>query len=161
DSVSLFNAGLSAERAGETKMAADRYKQAAEIQYKAPSIYAIASSALRKDGRLDEAKEIITVGQTKYPNSKDILFELVNMNLEAGDNEAAEASLAAAIAADPTNKQLYLTIGTIYLELKEEKKAEAALIKALELDPKYSDALYQLGAMYVGTSSDMKQQASQ
>lgn len=161
DSVSLFNAGLSAERAGNTKMAADRYKQAAEIEYRVPSIYAIASSALRKDGRLDEAKVLITTGQKKYPNNKDILFEVVNMNLEAGDNAAAEESLSAAIAADPTNKQLYLTIGTIYLELKQESKAEAALIKALELDPKYSDALYQLGAMYVGTASDMKQQASQ
>ncbi len=161
DSVSLFNAGLCAERAGDTKMAADRYKKAAEIEYRVPSIYAIASSALRKDGRTDEAKALITTGQKKYPNNKDILFELVNMNLEAGDNEAAEASLSAAIAADPTNKQLYLTIGTIYLELKQEAKAEAALVKALELDPKYSDALYQLGAMYVGTASDMKQQASQ
>ncbi len=161
DSVSLFNSGLSAERAGEIKMAADRYKQAAEIGYRAPSIYAIASSTLRKDGRLEEAKEIITIGQKKYPNNKDILFELVNMNLQAGDNAAAEASLAAAIAADPTNKQLYMTIGTIYMELKEEDKAEAALLKALELDPKYSDALYQLGAMYTGKASNMKADASQ
>ena len=161
DTVSLFNAGLCAERAGMTTMAADRYKQAAEIGYRAPSIYAIASNALRKDGRLEEAKEVITTGQKKYPNNKDILFELVNMNLEAGDNAAAEASLAAAIAADPTNKQLYLTIGTIYIELKKDDKAEAALIKALELDPKYSDALYQLGAMYTGAASTMKQEASQ
>lgn len=161
DSVSLFNAGLCAERAGDTKMAADRYKQAAEIGYRAPSIYAIASSALRKDKRLDEAKAVITAGQKKYPNNKDILFELVNMNLEAGDNAAAEASLSAAIAADPTNKQLYMTIGTIYLELKQEGKAEAALLKALELDPKYGDALYQLGAMYTGNASTMKQEASQ
>ena len=161
DSVSLFNAGLCAERAGDTKMAADRYKQASEIEYRAPSIYAMASSALRKDGRLDEAKAVITLGQKKYPNNKDILFELVNMNLEAGDNAAAEASLSAAIAADPTNKQLYLTIGTIYLELEQEAKAEAALIKALEIDPKYGDALYQLGAMYIGRASTMKQEASQ
>lgn len=161
DSVSLFNAGLCAELAGETKIAADRYKHAAEIGYRAPSIYAIASSALRKDKRLDEAKAIILTGQKKYPNNKDILFELVNMNLEAGDNAAAEASLTAAIAADPTNKQLYMTIGTIYFELKEDKKAEAAFLKALELDPKYADALYQLGAMYTGNASNMKQAASQ
>ncbi|MDD2984090.1 MAG: tetratricopeptide repeat protein [Crocinitomicaceae bacterium] len=161
DSISLFNSGLSADRAGDTKTAADRYKQAAEIGYRAPTIYAIASSALRKDKRLDEAKAIITAGQKKYPNNKDILFELVNMNLEAGDNAAAEASLNAAIEADPTNKQLYMTIGTIYFELKEDKKAEAALLKALEIDPNYSDALYQLGAMYTGNASNMKQEASQ
>jgi tetratricopeptide (TPR) repeat protein len=161
DSVSLFNSALSADRAGDTKTAADRYKQAAEIDYRAPSIYAIASSALRKDKRLDEAKVIITAGQKKYPNNKDILFELVNMNLEAGDNAAAEESLNAAIQADPTNKQLYMTIGTIYFELKEDKKAETAFLKALEIDPKYSDALYQLGAMYTGNASNMKQEASQ
>lgn len=161
DSSSIFNAGLCAEKAGDLATAAARYKKAAEIQYKAPLIYALAANALRKDGKKAEAKEILMVGRSKYPNDKDILLELVNSDIEAGDNAAAEKSLADAIAADPNNKQLYLTIGTIYIELKQDEKAEAALNKALQIDPNYVDAQYQLGALLSGSAISMKQEASQ
>jgi Tfp pilus assembly protein PilF len=161
DSSSLFNAGLCAEKAGDLVTAAARYKKTAEIQYKTPLIYAIAANALRKDGKKAEAKEILMVGRSKYPNDKDILLELVNSDIEAGDNAAAEKSLADAIAADPNNKQLYLTIGTIYIELKQDEKAEVALNKAIEIDPNYTDAQYQLGALLSGSAISMKQEASQ
>jgi Tfp pilus assembly protein PilF len=161
DSSSIFNAGLCAEKAGDLATAAARFKKSAEIQYKAPLIYALAANALRKDGKKAEAKEILMVGRSKYPNDKDILLELVNSDIEAGDNAAAEKSLADAIAADPNNKQLYLTIGTIYIELKQDEKAEAALNKALQIDPNYTDAQYQLGALLSGSAISMKQEASQ
>lgn len=161
DSSSIFNAGLCAEKAGDMATAADRYTQAARINYKTPLTYALAANALRKTGKKAEAKAILQEGSKKYPNNKDILLEMVNTDIEAGDNAAAEASLAAAIAADPKNKQLHLTIGTIYIELKQEEKAEAALNKALEIDPNYADAQYQLGALLSGSAITMKQQASQ
>jgi tetratricopeptide (TPR) repeat protein len=141
--------------------AAARYKKSAEIQYKAPLIYALAANALRKDGKKAEAKEILVAGRVKYPNDKDILLELVNSDIEAGDNAAAEKSLADAIAADPNNKQLYLTIGTIYIELKQDEKAETALNKALQIDPNYTDAQYQLGALLHGIGRNLSQEASQ
>lgn len=161
DSSSIFNAGLCAEKGGDLATAAARFKKSAEIQYKAPLIYALAANALRKDGKKAEAKEILLVGRSKYPNDKDILLELVNSDIEAGDNAAAEKSLADAIAADPNNKQLYLTIGTIYIELKQDEKAEAALNMALQIDPNYTDAQYQLGALLSGSAISMKQEASQ
>lgn len=161
DSSSIFNAGLCAEKTGDYATAAARYKKSAEIEYKAPSIYAVAGNALRKDGKKAESREILMVGRSKYPNDKDILLELVNSDIEAGDNAAAEKSLADAIAADPNNKQLYLTIGTIYIELKQDEKAEVALNKAIEIDPNYTDAQYQLGALLSGSAISMKQEASQ
>lgn len=161
DSVSIFNAGLCYERAEDYKNAAANYSKAAQINYRTPSTYALASTAYRKAGDKESAKKILDEGKGKFPNSKDILFELVNMNIEAGDNAAAEKSLAEAIAADPKNKQLYLTIGTIYIDLKDNKKAEEALNKALEIDPNYTDAQYQLGALLSGIAINMKQEASQ
>jgi len=160
DSLSTFNAGVCAEKAGETAIAAQRYKSAAKMGYKAPEIYAIASSALRKDGKTSEAKEIIELGRKSYPSDRALLLELVNMNIDAGDTKAAEASLSEAIAADPTNKQLYYVIGTIYIELKQDDKAEAALNKAIELDPGYADAQYQLGAHLVTVAGQTKADAS-
>ena len=161
DSSSIFNAGLCAERIGDMETASARYTKAANIQYKAPLIYALAANALRKAGKKAEAREMLLLGRSKYPNDKDILLELVNSDIEAGDNAAAEKSLADAIASDPNNKQLYLTIGTIFIELKQDEKAEEALNKALQLDPNYTDAQYQLGALLSGSAISMKQAASQ
>jgi Tfp pilus assembly protein PilF len=100
-------------------------------------------------------------GRKKYPNDRDLLLELVNINIDAGDAAGAEAALNEAISTDPNNKQLHYTIGTIYIDLKEYEKAENALNKALEIDPNYADALYQLGAHLVTWAGETKTAANQ
>lgn len=160
DSSSIFNAAVCAEKAGDLNRAADFYMKTAEVGFKAPDIYAIASSALRKAGKKDQAKAILEKGKQKYPSEKSILLEMVNTAIDEGDNAGAEASLQAAIAKDPSNKQLWYTIGTIYIDLKQNDKAEQALNKALEIDPNYMDAQYQLGAFLLGVAGDISQEAS-
>ena len=160
DSSSLFNAAVCAEKAGDMNRAADLYMRTAEIGFKAPDIYAIASSSLRKAGKKDQAKAILEKGKQKYPSEKSILLEMVNTSIDEGDNAGAEASLQAAIAKDPSNKQLWYTIGTIYIDLKQNDKAEQALNKALEIDPNYTDAQYQLGAFLLGVAGDISLEAS-
>lgn len=161
DTLSMFNAGVCAEKAELFEVAGMRYKKCAEYGYRAPEIYSIASGNLRKAGKTAAAKEVIAMGRKKYPSDRGMLLELVNTNLDEGDTEAAEKSLQEAIAADPTNKQLYYVIGTIYIDMKKDAEAEAALMKATELDPNYSDAQYQLGAHLVGVAGALKQDASQ
>jgi Tfp pilus assembly protein PilF len=97
----------------------------------------------------------------KFPLEKDLLLELVNMSIEAGDAAGAQAALNEAIEKDPKNKQLHYTIGTIYIDLKQNEKAEASLNQAIALDPNYEDALYQLGAHLVTWAGEMKSTASQ
>jgi Tfp pilus assembly protein PilF len=160
DSLSIFNAGICAEKAGDLSTAAARYKKCAEIGYKAPEIYAMAAATLRKDKKIAEAKQVIAMGRQKYPSDRGMLLELVNASLDEGNSAEAEKSLQEAIAADPKNKQLYYVIGTIYIDLKENDKAEAALNKAIELDPNYADAQYQLGAHLVGVAGNLKEEAS-
>lgn len=160
DSLSLFNAGICYEKAEDHENTAKMYAQCAKVGYKAPQIYAMASSALRKVGKLEDAKKMLNDARVKYPSDKAILLEIVNISIEAGDAAAAEASLNEAISKDPKNKQLWYTIGTIYIDLKQDEKAEQALNKALEIDPNYVDAQYQLGAFLVGVAANYKDQAS-
>ncbi|TNE53320.1 MAG: tetratricopeptide repeat protein [Bacteroidetes bacterium] len=161
DTLSMFNAGICAEKAGKSAVAGERYANCAKYGYKAPEIYSIASSVLRKAGKTADAKAVIAEGRKKYPSDRNMLLELVNANLDEGNAEAAEKSLQEAISADPNNKQLYYVIGTIYIDMKKDAEAEAALNKAIELDPNYSDAQYQLGAHLVGVAGNLKQEASQ
>jgi tetratricopeptide (TPR) repeat protein len=160
DSLSIFNAGICAEKAEKFELAAKYYKKCADISYKAPDIYVMASTAYRKNKNTAEAKTIIAEGRKKYPNDRGLLLELVNASIDEGNSAEAEKSLQEAIAADPKNKQLYYVIGTIYIDLKQNEKAEAALNKAIELDPDYADAQYQLGAHLVGVAGAIKEEAS-
>lgn len=160
DSSAIFYGAVCAERAEEFSMAATGYSRMAEVGYKGATAYSLASGAYRKAGDNAKSKAIIAAGREKYPNDRDLLLELVNLNIDESNPAGAEEALNAAIASDPKNKQLYYTIGTIYIELKQNGKAEVALNKALEIDPNYMDAQYQLGAHLVSWGGDLKTEAS-
>ena len=161
DSTSIFNGALCYEKGGEFLKAAEGYAKVAKAGYKGTTSYVLASAAYRKGGQVEQAKAIVAEGRKVYPSDKDLLLELVNTNIDAGDAAGAEAALNEAITKDPNNKQLHYTIGTIYIDLKENEKAETALNKALSIDPEYVDAMYQLGAHLVTWAGDTKTAANQ
>jgi tetratricopeptide (TPR) repeat protein len=161
DSTSIFNGSLCFEKGSEFIKAAEGYEKLAKVGYKGTTTYVLASSAYRKGGNIEKAKAIVAEGRKKHPSDRDLLLELVNTNIDAGDAAGAEAALNEAITKDPNNKQLHYTIGTIYIDLKENEKAEKALNKSLEIDPDYADALYQLGAHLVTWAGDTKTAANQ
>lgn len=161
DTLSLFNGSLCYEKAEEFVRAGEGYEKLAKSGYRGATSYQLASSAYRRGGEKDKAKAIAIEGRKKYPSDRELLLELVNINIDAGDAAGAEAALNEAIATDPKNKQLHYVIGTIYIDLKEYEKAETALNKALEIDPNYTDALYQLGAHLVTWAGETKTAANQ
>lgn len=160
DTTSIFNASLCYDKAGDYAKAAEGYSKLAKMGYRGATCYSLASGAYRKNGQMAEAKAIISEGRKKYPTDREMLLDLVNINIDEGNAEGAEKALSEAIAADPNNKQLYYTIGTIYIDLKQNEKAEASLNKALEIDPDYADALYQLGAHLISWAGQMRTDAS-
>jgi len=161
DSNAVFYSAVCAEKAEMFTEAANAYYDMAKTGYRGAISYNLAAGAYRKSGDGNKAKEVINEGRKQYPTDRDLLLELVNINIDANDPTAAEEALNQAIATDPNNKQLHYTIGTIYIELAQNEKAEAALMKALEIDPDYTDAQYQLGAFLVTWASDLKTKASQ
>jgi tetratricopeptide (TPR) repeat protein len=159
DTLAYYNAGLSAERAGDKEAALKNYIVCANAAYNVPSTYVLSSGLLRELKRPEEALALINKAREKYPNDKDLLLEVVNINLSMGDDAAAEKSLSDAIATDPNNKQLHFAIGTIYEKVGKPEKAEAAFKKALELDSMYEDAAYSLGAHFVNLGAAGKEKA--
>lgn len=173
DSVMVFNAALCFEKSSQFEDAAIRYEKLANVWYRGSSSAVMASSAYRAAGNTEKAKEVLTEARKKAPNDRELLLELVNTNLDAGDVNGAELALSDAIKADPNNKQLHYNIGTIYINIGDERakdgkkdemqtyygKAEDALNKALELDPNYVDANYQLGAHLFNWSNELKKEA--
>ena len=161
DSSAIYNASLCYEKAENYLAAAEGYERLAKVRYRGTKSAILASSAYRKTGNIEKAMEIIADARKDYPTDRDLLLELVNTNIDAGNAAGAEAALNDAIATDPMNKQLHYTIGTIYIDLKENEKAETALNKALELDPDYANSQYQLGAHLVTWAGNLKTEANQ
>jgi len=161
DTSSIYNAAICYDRANEYDEAAVNYLKLAKMNYKATQNYIRASGLYRKQKKYAEAKALIEDARKSNPLDKDLLLELVNTSIDAGDAAGAETALAEAIASDPNNKQLHYTIGTIYIDLKKNEQAEASLRKSLEIDPNYQDALYQLGAHLVTWAGDTRAAANQ
>ncbi len=161
DTVSLYNSAVCYEKASVYDKAGSNYEKLGKIGHKGTSCYILASSCYRKMKDIQRAKTLIEEARKKAPLDKDLLLELVNINIDSGNASGAESALNEAIIADPQNKQLHYTIGTIYIDLKQNEKAEAALMKALEIDPNYQDALYQIGAHLVTWAGDVRTAANQ
>lgn len=161
DTTSIYNAAICYDKSATYDKAAENYLKLAKMNYKPTQNYLRASAAYRKNKQFTEAKALIEGARKTNPLDKDLLLEMVNMNIEAGDAAGAETALAEAIASDPNNKQLHYTIGTIYIDLKKNDKAETALRKSLEIDPNYQDALYQLGAHLVTWAGEVRGAANQ
>lgn len=155
DSLKINNKAVSA-----FKEAAIGYEKLAGAKASSIESSVDASRNYRQAGEPEKAKAIIMKAREENVTNKELLLELVNINIEAGDAAGAEKALADAIATDPTNKTLYYTIGTINIDLGKPAEAEASLNKALEIDPDYVDAQYQLGAHLVTWAGDIKQEAN-
>lgn len=161
DSISLYYSAICQEKAGKHVKAGEAYEILAEAGYKGAYSYALAGSMYNKAKEYNRATTVLNAGREKYGLDKDLLLELVKLNIAKGDNQGAEKALNDAISKDPNNKQLHFIIGTIYTDLGENEKAETALNKALELDPNYLDAQYNLGAHLVTWGSTLKDEANQ
>ncbi len=160
DSTLLYFAALSELNAKEYFPAAEKFLKLGKAGYDGENSYRFAAMSYREGGDMLKAEQVVAEGRKAYPNSKDLLMELVNVKLDAKDKAGAEKALSDAISADPTNPQLYYIIGTIYMEMGENAKAEQNLSKAIELKPDYIDAQYQLGAHYVSWGTDLKKEAT-
>lgn len=159
DSTTLYNAALCYMEAENWAKAAEGYAELSKAGYKESRSAALAAHAYRETKDYEKAISVINKAREKDPSSKELLLELVNTNIAAGNSAGAQKALNDAIASDPNNKRLHYTIGTIYIDLGDNEEAEKSLNKALEIDPDYEDAQYQLGAHLVTWAGELSTKA--
>lgn len=145
DTAVIFNAGVSAQRAGMLPDAEKYYKETLKYNYEPARTYAMLANVLKEQGKEEEAVSYLHKGYELYPDNSYMLVELINYYLLGGQPEKAEVYLDAAIKQDPKNASFYRAKGTLYEKMKEPAKAEAMYTEALKLDPKDFLAQYNLG----------------
>ncbi|MFW5758308.1 MAG: tetratricopeptide repeat protein, partial [Bacteroidota bacterium] len=160
DTSTLYNAGLSAEMAGNIDDAYDYYVEVEEYEYDQPFLYSsLANISVQKEN-FEEATDWINKGRERYPENLDLIFSEANIYLTTGNIPEAERVLEIAIERDPDNPNLHYAFAVNYDQMsrdtlysKEERQfayneAIKAYEKAIELKPDYFDAIYNLGAMH-------------
>lgn len=148
DTISLYNAAISYEKAEMNEKALDFYTQCANLGHKVPEIYLFIAGLQKRMGDADAAFQTIQDARVKYPNSKELIIEELNVYLANGKDEEAKTMLKEGIRLDPGNKILHFSLGTIYDKLGEFDEAEKAYLDAIAIDASYVDALYNLGALH-------------
>ncbi|MEG1737564.1 MAG: tetratricopeptide repeat protein [Odoribacter sp.] len=145
DTAVIFNAGVSAQRAGNLQDAEKYYKETLKYNYEAARTYAMLANVLKEQGKEEEAVKYLHKGYELYPDNSYMLVELINYYLLGGQPEKAEIYLDAAIKQDPKNASFYRAKGTLYEKMLQPEKAETMYKQALAIDPKDFLAQYNLG----------------
>ncbi|MFP4289939.1 MAG: tetratricopeptide repeat protein [Bacteroidales bacterium] len=160
DTSTLYNAGLSAEMAGNIDDAYEYYVETEEYDYDQPFLYSSLANISAQKENMEEATEWIKKGRERYPENLDLIFSEANIYLTTGNIPEAERVLEIAIERDPENPNLHYAFAVNYDQMsrdtlfsKEERQfayqeAIKSYEKAIELKPDYFDAIYNLGALH-------------
>lgn len=148
DTVIIFNAGLAAFNAEKYEKAIEYYKEAAKYNYNGSRTYELIAASYT--ALKDTANSLVALqdGFKKYPESSQILVQMINIYMNANKTSEAMEYLDLAIKQDPENPTFYFAKGALNDKLGNTDKAIEAYAKALELKEDYFDAYYNLGAIY-------------
>lgn len=125
-------------------------------------VYANLADAYKIQGDTVKAKELLSLGFSKYPSSQGILVALINVYLESNDNpEKVLEFLKVAQANEPTNPSLFYAEGNVYKKLGRYDEAITSFKKSAQVDPNYFFAPFSEGDTYYSKAIDLQDKAQQ
>lgn len=159
-----YGAGQVALARGDAETAVDELRAALELMPKYGAARYALGQALRKLGRLDEARRELALAETQrgLGPPPDLYLEQALAGLrrgaieqlragirlaQAGDLNPAVECLREAVRIDPDLAEAHSQLGAALLELGEPLPARRHLERALELNPALADASYNLGLL--------------
>ncbi len=158
----VYYSAVIAEKAKQYDKSINLYKKAIKMKYKPAKSYHFLANVYKSKG--DNKMYIATVekGFELYPDSPDLLIDLINYYLSSGESKKALEYLGKAIEKDPKNATFYFAQGTLYDKMandtvtkvgkeKFDKYINSAIDsykEAIEKKSDYFDAYYNLGVIY-------------
>jgi tetratricopeptide (TPR) repeat protein len=136
DTGIMYNAGLTAVRAGKNDEAIKYLQKVADLKYTGdPFLFTNLKKAYLAKGDTVSALNTLKQGVSVFPNDISIIIELINYYISAGEKQAALEYLTKAKQSDPKNRSFYYAEGALYdkmggaidnklLDLEIAKKAE-------------------------------------
>lgn len=160
DSLAIYNAALSADRAGLEPEARKIYQKCTEIGYGGAKTYSLLGGNYLQEKDTASALSWIQKGRLKYPEDGDLIIQELNIYLSSGRDKEALAQLDAAITKQPGNANLYYAKGVLSDKLGNQEVAIDAYRMANQINPEYFDAQYNLGALYFNQGAEIANKAN-
>lgn len=160
DTLAIFNAGLSADKANNFAKAKQYYGKVIEMNFPQPLVFNSLSDVYLKEKDTLQALATIQTGRVKYPDNFNLLIAETNIYLAAKQNDKAMANLQEAVKTDPMNPTIHYAVGVNYFTMNNLGEAEKSYLKAIEIKPDYFEANYNLGALYVNQAATLIDQAN-
>ena len=140
DTNAIYNAGFTAQAAGDNARAKGFYSRCLELGYYGTDgdTYAKMADVCDKLGDKESAKNYLEQGFKAYPQSQGILVGLINYYVTSGsDTDRLFDLINEAKKNEPNNASLYYVEGNINKNLGKGDAAVAAYRKCAEINPAY------------------------
>lgn len=139
DTMTMYNAALAADLAGDNDTAIKYYTQTLQNGYtQKGDTFARLAECQKKVGDLDGAKKTLEQGFIACPDNQGILIGLINLYLDTKDDANKIVDLLKkAQANEPGNASLYYVEGNLYKQLGDKDKAIEAYDRCSNADAKY------------------------
>lgn len=140
DTNAIYNAGFTAQAAGDNARAKEFYTKCLSLGYHGTDgdTYAKMADVCDKLGDKETAKNYLEEGFKSYPQSQSILVGLINYYVTSGsDTDRLFELLDEAKKNEPNNASLYYVEGNINEKLGKGDAAVASYRKCAEINPAY------------------------
>ena len=165
DTTSVYYAGVTALEGADLDAAEKYFKKAQSLGFDGEQGSVLANlatvSLLRKTAADTlSAKQTLEQGFAKYPESGQIMTNLINLYLATNESpERLIQLLGDAKKQMPDNASLYYVEGNVLSQLKRFDEAVAAYRQANEVDPNYVMGFYGEGTMYYNQALAIQEEA--
>ena len=161
DTIIIYNAALSAEKADKIPLAIEYYNQLIKLSFSGSKMYLDQAVLFKKIGKEQDYLKTIQEGMRNYPNSDiNLISELVNFYLEKGNNDEAMNYVEKGLMREPKNPAFHFIKGSLLDQKGDIISAEKEYKSTLEFDPEHTDALFNLGALYYNQATDIIKKAT-
>ena len=102
---------------------------------------------LEKDGRLQEALDLLNRAVAANPRLVDAYINMISISGRLGQNQEAEQAYRRAIQLDPNQAEAHYNFGVLCFEANRSQEAKAAFARTVEINPRHAEALHNWGVL--------------
>ncbi len=161
DTMTLFNAGIAAEKSRMYDKAEYYYQKLIRFHYDTWSVYIALANLYKVQNKTPLFFKTIEEGSRKYPEDQaHFTNELLSYYLEKEQYDSALTSVNSLIKSDSLNPNLLYLKGSIYHQKGNLKQAETFYRECLKSSPNNADAAFNLSSILYNKALDLSEENS-
>lgn len=145
----IYNLGLLANQTQRTQEAIQYYQQAITLASRQPIQYLELARIFEKNNQPTERRKILEEGRGAYPDSKEILFKLIETYSQQGNYNAIVPIAEQAVKMEPENVDLNYLAGFSFENIGNIEKAKHFYERTVQLNDNNYEANLALGLLYL------------